>query len=361
MEPELDRLSGQSRHVGTSPPGDQPSHAGLTERVTVVETVTGNRLVVGSQDLDPDLSGMSSPTLEGRPQVEPQLAAGKGEGPGNGLAEGQFGAVQRNEAIQRQNRQTDGSVRPLFPQHLQLFRGSPVHPAVVEEDLLPVDGGPEAVDRHRIEGLTGPGRYERSAVAAVIVDAIPAEDELGQDRGVRGPEVPEHSEGESLVGSGVKRVELGVGVIVAVGKDDRNRLAPADHVGALRAPDDAFADGTSLMAADLHVRDVDSMYWIPSHHRCRSPAAPAISPVDDGIAGMGRPVEGVAGVVEMELHSGASRVVGQLPPHGLHHGLVALRRIRLPGVEDDATLEPEPVVFTDDVVVPGSVELHQSQ
>ena len=149
------------------------------------------------------------------------------------------------------------------------------------------------IDHGRVEAAVGSGRYEGLPVVPIVVDAVPAEDGLGQDAGVGGPEVPEHSHVHPLIDSEGHVIELEVRVVLLVREDDGLGLAPVNHVGTLGAADEPLSQGTTKMSAVLHVHGVGLPDGVPTHEAGGSPAPHPGSGVDDGIVLVGRPLEAI--------------------------------------------------------------------
>ena len=269
-----------------------------SDGVRIVEAVALDCVVVGSDDLRPHLAGTGSPLPQSRPHVQMEAVSLEGEGTGHHLAERialalvTVNAVQRDEPVRRRHGQADGS-QGLVPQVEQALGGSPIDSGVVVEQLPLVDLRVLGIDHGRVEAVAGSGRYEGLPVVPVVVDAVAAEDGLGQDAGVGGPEVPEHAHVHPLIDDDRHVVELEVRIVLFVREDNRFGPAPVDHVGAFRPADEPLSQGTAKVGAVLHVHGVGLADGVPAHEDGGPPAPYTGRSVDDGIVLVGRPLEAV--------------------------------------------------------------------
>ena len=123
-----------------------------------------------------------------------------------------------------------------------------------------------------------------------------------------GAKNPQQSQVKTFVGNTGHAVEFRVRRVLGVGNEDCLRFAPGDTVRAFRAADEAFPERCPTVAAIFHVDGVDLPDGIPAHEEGRPPTADLRCGIDYGVAGVGRPRFEIGGKIEVEGHTGRSRI-----------------------------------------------------
>ena len=186
-----------------------------------------------------------------------------------------------------------------------------------------------------------------------ITESVAAEHNLRMMGDIRSAKDEQLRNVDPFVGKSRHAVELGVRRVIGIRHDNDLGLTPMNHVRTFSSADKTLAIGTPPVVAGLHRHKVGLANRVPLVEHA-APAAQLLPCIDDGIALVRGPVEGVGRVEEVILHPPSRRTSCHT------HGFVEFFRVLLVEILK-RRFRGQVFPLGKNVVVRRPLELHQAE